>query len=163
MKRFRLRGLGRRGFARSRLKGPIAFAIMSLLAFTPAASASTTIYVSNDGGGSIAARIRELDSIRNQGQKVEIRAGYCNSACTLYLGLPDTCVSPNARFGFHGPQVATIGLRLLPSQFEKLSRVMAKHYPQQLRSWFMNSARHSTDLITIKGDQLIALGISQCV
>ncbi|MVO18575.1 hypothetical protein [Parasedimentitalea huanghaiensis] len=163
MKRYRLRGFGRRGLVRSRLGNLFAFAAMSLLAFTPAASASTTIRISNDGGGSIAARVSEIESIRSRGQKVEIRVGYCNSACTLYLGLPNTCVSPGARFGFHGPQIATKGLTMLPSQFEKWSQVMANHYPRPLRNWFMNSARHSTDLITIKGDQLIALGVSQCV
>lgn len=163
MKRFRLHGFGRRGLVRSRLGNLLSIAAMSLLVFAPAVTASTTIRISNDGGGSIAARVSEIESIRSRGQKVEIRVGYCNSACTLYLGLPDTCVSPNARFGFHGPQIATRGLTMLPSQFEKWSKVMADHYPRPLRSWFMNSARHSTDLITIKGDQLIALGVSQCV
>ena len=164
MKRDLLRGLGRWGIARSRLGSSIAVTAISLLAFCPAASASasTTIRISNDGGGSISARVSEIRNIRSLGQKVEIQAGYCNSACTLYLGLPNTCVSPNARFGFHGPQLATKGLTMLPSQFEKWSQIMADHYPQQLRHWFMNSARHSTDLITVKGDQLFALGISHC-
>ena len=149
------------GFARSGLKG-VAIAVMSIMAFVPMGVASITINVTNDNGGSLTARVGEIRRIRRLGQVVEIHEGYCNSACTLYLGLPKTCVSPTAQFGFHGPQIATHGLVMLPSQFEYWSQLMADHYPKPIRDWFMRVARHSTDLIMIKGDLLIALGVSQC-
>ncbi|WP_231725076.1 hypothetical protein [Thalassovita mediterranea] len=126
------------------------------------AHAQSVVRVSNDGGGSLPARLNELRQLRNSGQRVEIRRGYCNSACTLYLGLENTCVSPNARFGFHGPQIATRGLRMLPDDFEKWSRTMAEHYPSQLKGWFLQTARHSEKLITVRGAQLIQMGVPRC-
>lgn len=161
MTRDLLCGLGRRGIVRRRLGTLLSIAALILPLAMPV-SASTVIQVSNDGGGSISARVTQINAIRSQGHRIEIRKGYCNSACTLYLGLPNTCVSPTASFGFHGPQLATKGLVMLPSQFEKWSQVMANHYPGQLRRWFLDSARFSTDLITVKGEQLIALGITKC-
>jgi hypothetical protein len=126
------------------------------------ASAQSVIRISNDPGGSLPARMQELQRLRSNGQKIEIRRGYCNSACTLYLGLPDTCVSESARFGFHGPQLATRGLKMLPKDFERWSRTMADHYPSQLRGWFLQKGRYSKDVVTIKGAQLIQMGVPRC-
>lgn len=126
------------------------------------APASNGLRVSNDAGGDLADRIAYIEALRNEGRPVEIRTGYCHSACTLYLGLPGTCVSPDAVFGFHGPQMAAEGLAMLPSRFDHWSHIMAAHYPVQLRGWFMERARYSKDLILIRGSQLIAAGIPGC-
>jgi hypothetical protein len=51
---------------------------------------------------------------------------------------------------------------MLPHDFDRWSRQMATHYPSPLRQWFMSTARHSDDLITIGGAELIRMGIPQC-
>ena len=165
MKRDLLNGLARRriAFRRASFFLPVALIyVLIAVAITSPTYAQSVIRISNDGGGSLSERVSQIKSIRRSGQRVEIRQGYCNSACTLYLGLPTTCVSPNARFGFHGPQIATRGLGMLPAQFEEWSRTMAQHYPAGLRNWFMTSARHSTKLITLRGSQLIQMGVPRC-
>lgn len=60
------------------------------------------IQVEADPGGSIAARAAQIEQIRRSGAQVRI-VGRCNSACTMYLGLPrsQVCVAPGARLGFH--------------------------------------------------------------
>lgn len=165
MKRDLFQGLGRCGFVRKRLGSTVAIVAVSLLSVLPPAptSASTTIRISNDRGGSVTARIREIRNIQRLGQKVEIRTGFCNSACTMYLGMDNTCVSSKARFGFHGPRLRNKGKVMSPAKFDQWSQVMANHYPPILRHWFMTEARHSNSLVTLRGDQLIALGVTQCV
>ncbi|CUH66488.1 hypothetical protein TL5118_01781 [Thalassovita autumnalis] len=138
----------------------LSFFILSSV--TPVSAAPTVLHIHNDPGGSLPARLQDLQRLRQSGQRVEIRRGYCNSACTLYLGLPDTCISVHARFGFHGPQLATRGLKMLPTDFERWSQTMADHYPPALRRWFLSTARHSTTLITLSGEQLINMGVTRC-
>lgn len=166
MKRDLTQAPGRTGFALRRAGLLLSILILSAVSFAAAplapAHAQSVIRVSNDGGGSLTARMQELQRLRDSGQRVEIRRGYCNSACTLYLGLENTCVSPTARFGFHGPQLATRGLRMLPKDFEKWSRAMADHYPSPLKGWFLKTARHSDDLLTVRGAQLIQMGVPRC-
>ena len=140
-----------------------ALVVMSLVSAIGTASATTIIHVANDPGGNLEERIARLEAIRSQGQRVEIERGYCRSACTLYLGLPTTCISPEATFGFHGPSTATRGLYLPPREFEYWTNVMADYYPPQIRGWFMQTARYEMNgYLTVSGAELIHLGIPQC-
>lgn len=118
--------------------------------------------VRNDLGGSIPARLEMITQLRNAGHRIEIR-GNCASACTMYLGLPNTCVARNARLGFHGPSSQYYGISLSPREFDYWSKVMADHYPGALRNWFMTTARHTTmGIITITGAEAIRLGARAC-
>jgi hypothetical protein len=117
--------------------------------------------VDHDLGGPVAERITQIERLRSNGTRVEIR-GTCTSACTMFLGLPNACVRPSARLGFHGPTTA-IGLPLMPKDFEYWSRVMADHYPPKLRAWFMQTARHATMSVTkISGSHAIRMGARKC-
>lgn len=121
------------------------------------------LVVRDDAGGALVARLEEIARLRRAGVRVEIRGRYCLSACTLYLGLPHTCVSPETEFGFHGPRSAVYGVSLPPREFERWSRVMARHYPPVLRDWFLQRARHVTlGFVRLRGSALIGLGIARC-
>ena len=125
--------------------------------------AQSTVIVRNDPGGDLIARVNMLEELRRTGQRIEIRPGYCRSACTLYLGLPNTCTYRNVRFGFHGPTSNTRGIGLLPSEFDRWSRVMASYYPAQLQGWFMETGRNVPDgYIFITGAEMIRLGVPEC-
>lgn len=118
--------------------------------------------VRHDLGGSIRVRLAEIDALRARGERVRI-LGTCVSACTLYLGLPDTCVAPSARLGFHGPSAATRGLPLPRREFERVSAIMAGHYPARLRRWFWTEGRMRTDgYVTLSGAEVIRLGARAC-
>ena len=71
------------------------------LAIAPASATAVqlhpVLYVQNDPGGSLSDRVAEIERIRSTGTHVEITAGFCNSACTMYLGLPNTCVAPSVK------------------------------------------------------------------
>ncbi|RMD89196.1 MAG: hypothetical protein D6811_12690 [Alphaproteobacteria bacterium] len=133
-----------------------------LLAALPVQAAERLV-VTDDPGGELPGRVAEIARLRAARTAVEIRGRFCLSACTLYLGLPDVCVSPRTQFGFHGPSSPIYGIALPPRQFEHWSRVMAAHYPPPLRQWFLREGRRVTmGFLRLSGSELIAMGIAAC-
>jgi len=141
-------------------------AAIACLALTPSAtiaqeSSSSRMYeVRNDRGGTLRARLFEIQNLRQSGQPVRISGSVCQSTCTMFLGLPQTCISPQTEFGFHGP--SSFGIPLSPEVFEQASRIIADHYPDAIKQWYMTKARHSIwGLHRIPGSQIIDWGFSQ--
>lgn len=135
---------------------------MSVAAGQSRIARGDALIVVRDNGGLLVERMRHLSALRRSGQRVEIR-GQCVSACTLYLGLPRTCVSRDIVMGFHGPQSELYGIALPPDEFEYWSRVMADHYPAPLRRWFLAEGRHEImGVHRIRGRELIRLGVPEC-
>lgn len=124
------------------------------------AQSGNTLVIRVDRGGMLGKRSEEIRYLRSTGRRVELR-GTCLSACTMYLSLPDICVSPTATFGFHGP---TRNGRALPSQeFDYWSNVMANNYREPLRSWYLSEARFTTSgYIRVRGAELISMGYPSC-
>lgn len=117
--------------------------------------------VNNDRGGFITDRLVELRNLRASGRRVEIRGRICYSTCTMLLGLPNTCISPDTQFGFHGPSKS--GRRLAPDRFDHWSRVMAQYYPEQLSAWFMQTGRNKINGVhRIAGRDIIKMGVKAC-
>ena len=125
-------------------------------------TADTRTIDANDYGGSIAKYVAAVDRHNDNGDRVELTASVCESACTLYLGVSDVCVAPSALFGFHSPQIATRGLALLPSERVRLVNVMANHYPEPLRQWFLSGPAHQIKPMYLTGKELIAMGFPAC-
>ena len=126
-----------------------------------ATSSSAVMIIGNDDGGLVSRRALEISRILSQGTHVEIRGQSCNSSCTMYLGMPDTCVLPQTSFGFHVP--SHYGRQLSARDFEYGSQVIASHYPDPLRSWYLSEGRtRISDYFRISGSELIRLGVRQC-
>lgn len=128
----------------------------------PAVAAGQTPYVvGDDHGGFLRDRLFELRDLRASGRPVEIRGRICYSTCTMFLGLPNACISPDTTFGFHGPSES--GRRLPRDQFDHYSRIIAANYPQELNSWYMKTGRNRIrSLYKIKGSQIIQMGVRAC-
>lgn len=135
-----------------------------LLALAPilAPMPAMALVVTHDLGGSVRDRIAQVDMLT--ARKAEVRIlGTCLSACTLLLGVPDACVSPSARLGFHGPSTRTAGLPLPRADYDRISMQMAALYPQPLRGWFLTEARYITGTyVEITGRDAIAMGARRC-
>jgi len=146
----------------------VKFALLTLLLLAGISSAkaadgsmSETFVVGNDRGGFIRDRLIELRNLRASGRRVEIRGNICYSTCTMLLGLPKTCISPDTTFGFHGPTKS--GKRLAPDRFEYFSRVISQYYPAPLQSWYMSTGRNRLrGMHRIKGSEIIRMGIQEC-
>lgn len=122
---------------------------------------STPHVVRNDRGGLLRQRLFEIGRLRQSGTPVEIRGNICYSTCTLYLGLPNTCISPGTTFGFHGP--SSYGAALDPKTFNRASEIIASYYPPALKRWYLETGRYKIRTITrIKGARIIEMGIRAC-
>lgn len=133
-----------------------------ILALTPLTGmAQQVIVIGDDRGGRVAERARLVDQIREAHARVEIRGRVCYSACTMYLGAGDVCVSPATTFGFHGP--SRDGRALSRDDLDHWSAVMARYYVAPLRDWYMTTARHRHDRVErLSGADLIRLGYPAC-
>ncbi|WP_051357899.1 hypothetical protein [Leisingera caerulea] len=130
-----------------------------LFSFAAQAAAEPHV-VHSDRGGSLAARLEEISRIKAAGEPVEIRGRVCFSTCTMFLGVPGTCVSPKTIFGFHGPSRG--GRRLSRKNFDYFSRVMASYYPGRLADWFLKSGRFRIHgVYKIQGSELIRQGLAK--
>lgn len=119
------------------------------------------LVIHSDRGGLLKTRLQQIKTLKATGRQIRITGRICYSTCTMLIGLPQTCVSPDTIFGFHGP--SSHGRPLSPEKFDSASRMMAKDYPPALKSWFMNTARYEIkDVYKIRGSQLIAMGIQAC-
>ncbi len=165
-------GQCRRGLRGVVLAGVVMAGVVRAIVPTPLAAhaaqdarpgAGPGLVVGDDAGGALLERLRRVRRLRREGVSVEITGRFCLSACTLYLGLPRTCISPRTRFGFHGPSTRFAGVALPPEKFERWSREMAEFYPEPLRGWFLETARHRiVGFYSLSGDALIAMGIRRC-
>lgn len=139
------------------------FAVAVILAVSGAPAMSQTLaalVVQSDRGGLIGQRSQQISALRAVGQRVELR-GTCLSACTMYLGLQNVCVSASASFGFHGPKRDR--RPLTESEFNHFSKLMANNYREPLRSWFMSEGRYRTSgYFGVSGSELIRIGYQEC-
>ncbi|WP_235216174.1 hypothetical protein [Ruegeria halocynthiae] len=124
-------------------------------------AAQQSYVVGSDRGGFLHDRLIELENLRRNGVQVEIRGRVCYSTCTMFLGLPKTCVTPDTVFGFHGPSRS--GRRLAQRDFDYFSQVMADFYPEPLKTWFMQKGRNRVfGVHKIKGSEIIRMGVPAC-
>lgn len=129
----------------------------------PALAATTParLVIRNDRGGRVGKRAAEITRLRATGTLVEITGRVCLSSCTMFLGLPTTCIHPTTIFGFHGP--SHFGTPLSDYDFRYWSHVIAAHYPKALRQWYLRKGRYKRfDYYHISGQQLIRLGVQEC-
>jgi hypothetical protein len=103
-----------------------------------------SVSISNNSGGRIINYAMKAAEFRQSGTLVRFK-GRCDSACTLYLGLPaqQTCVSPGAYFRFHSPSARS-------QKSARMAQVyLMRKYPGWVRSWIAQSNGLSRTLITM--------------
>ncbi len=141
----------------------VACALAMPLAAPQTANATPAVkIIRSDGGGSLQAHIAQIAQLDANGTRIEIR-GQCASACTMYLGMQNTCVTPSAKLGFHGPQSQLYGIGLPAEEYQYWTHVMADHYPKQIRAWYLHTASQVTvGVYFISGADAIRMGAHAC-
>lgn len=143
------------------ISGAGALAATSQVAIVLRPEAARPLIVRNDRGGLVGARAEEIIRLRKSGRRVELRGRVCLSSCTMYLGVPNLCVSVGTTFGFHGPSY--YGQPLSARDFEYWSQLIAAHYPDALKRWYLAKGRHrKSGYYQVKGSALIAMGVPRC-
>jgi hypothetical protein len=107
-------------------------------------TAPQTVSVANNSGGSIISFAFDAAKYRSSGTQVHF-TGRCDSACTLFLGLPksQTCVSSGAYFRFHAPFGVSARAQQLAQNY------MMRKYPRWVQSWINSNRGLTRDLITM--------------
>ena len=103
-----------------------------------------SVSISNNSGGKIASFAVAVARYREAGTLVMFN-GRCDSACTLFLGLParQTCISHGAYFRFHSPSASSM-------RSEKIAQAyLMRKYPDWVRAWIASKNGLTHKLITM--------------
>lgn len=129
------------------------FWALALLLLSGAAEAKQyRVIISNDDGGDPTVY---LDRAKRRDLLLELR-GECNSACTMYLSNPRTCVHPDAILGFHAAYyVGSVS----PSERKNLQRwndYSVSLYPLKVQKWLLKNGGLSKKMLFLQGEELAA-------
>ena len=100
-------------------------------------AAAADYRITRDHGGLVDLYKLKYAEVRDRGERVIID-GFCNSACTLVLGivpLNRICVTSRASFGFHMAYyqpATTEGIKVV--SFEGTADIMS-YYPEKVKEW----------------------------
>jgi len=129
--------------------------------FSPAAKSNHVVTIGSDPGGVITDRIDDIIALLESGSGVRIAGAYCYSSCTMYLKIPNSCISHGTVFGFHAP--GNPHRPMSEHEFTQFSKLIGSYYNDDLRDWYMRVGRHKTSgLITMTGTEVAEFGYQIC-
>jgi hypothetical protein len=94
----------------------IVVGMTALCASLPALAATSAPYAK---GGRTIEFAQDVEKFRRSGEQFRI-TGHCQSACTMFLALPNVCIQPNARLLFHAGAQPIATQRMMNSYNAKL-------------------------------------------
>lgn len=109
------------------------------------------IVIMNNRGGNVVEAIRYRNKLAASGRPVEVR-GYCRSACTIYITLPNACLGPKATVGFHAPRIP--GTNIIPPIVDEL---MAQYYRGGILRMWNSQWKHSLNMHKISAREYVRL------
>jgi hypothetical protein len=89
---------------------------MAVCSGMPALAATSTPYAK---GGRTVEFAQDVEKYRRSGEQFRI-VGHCQSACTMFLALPNVCIVPSARLLFHAGAQPIATQRMMNSYNAKL-------------------------------------------
>lgn len=116
-----------------------------------ARSPNAPVVIANNKGGNVVRAIQYRQQLEMSGQPVEIR-GYCRSACTIYITLPNACLAPDAVVGFHAPRIPHT--QIIPPLVDEM---MARFYRNGILAKWNNEWKHSLSMHKITAREYVAL------
>lgn len=127
-----------------------------LLALTPETGAAQQrngrfIDVTDNSGGNVLEMVRTRERLARSGRYVRIR-GYCRSACTILITMPNACLSRHARIGFHAPRLP--GTRIIPPYVDE---IMGSFYRNGIRDRWFGGWNRSIDMNVITAQDYVRL------
>ncbi|WBU60106.1 hypothetical protein [Paracoccus albus] len=130
--------------------------VLMLLAAPFSASAEIVegrgyLVVNQHRGGNVVDMIRTRAKLQNSGRKVWIR-GYCRSACTMLVTMPNACLGPMATLGFHAPRIPNTSI--IPPY---VPEIMASYYRNGILKRWNEEWRYSIDMVKISAKDYVKL------
>lgn len=119
------------------------------------------VIVREHHGGYLMGTIADVEDINTLGLPVRITGRYCYSACTLFLGAKDVCVSSRTVFGFHQPY-RPLGREISAAELQAAIGKSAALYRPGLREWWEEEGSRSRELVKMTGQELARFGYRLC-
>ncbi len=104
----------------------------------------SSVSIRGNSGGMIGSFALQAAKYRGSGTLVKF-SGRCDSACTLFLGLPKSqmCISRGAYFRFHAPTHPSAHAASVAKKY------MMRKYPGWVKNWIGNRKGLTQRLITM--------------
>ncbi len=118
--------------------------------FVPA-SRNEVVVIRNNRGGNVLRAIKRRNELERWGGKVEVR-GYCGSACTLFITLPNACLGPGAVVGFHAPRIPNT--TYIPPGVDD---IMAMYYRNGILARWNSTWKRSLEIQKISAREYVRL------
>lgn len=135
-----------------RLIAPLAALIIALAPDSgEAQNRGRFIDVTNNRGGNVLEMVRYREQLARSGKTVRIR-GYCRSACTILITLPNACLGPGARVGFHAPRIPNT--RIIPPYVDQ---IMGQYYRGGIRDRWFSGWNRSHQMNVISAQEYVRL------
>ena len=109
------------------------------------------IDVWNNRGGNVLEMVKTRARLENSGKEVRIR-GYCRSACTILITLPNACLGPGATVGFHAPRIPNT--TIIPPLVDE---IMARFYRNGILDRWNSTWKHSLKIQKISAREYVRL------
>lgn len=103
----------------------------------PALAATSTPYAH---GGSVKKFAEDVARYRQSGEQFRI-TGRCQSACTMFLSLPNVCIEPGAKLLFHAGKHGFATTMMINSYNTPLRRYLREHHAMETSAFHAISGR----------------------
>lgn len=110
-----------------------------------------TIDIWNNSGGNVLQMVQRRNDLARSGKTVRIR-GYCRSACTMLITMPNACLGPQARIGFHAPRIPNT--TIIPPMVDQ---IMGSYYRNGIRDRWYSGWNRSIDMKVITAADYVRL------
>lgn len=117
----------------------------------PQSSGQEPVVILNNRGGNVLQAVQRRNQLARWGGPVEVR-GYCGSACTLFITLPNACLDPLGSVGFHAPRIP--GTTIIP---QGVDQIMGSFYRNGIRQRWDAEWKHSLDIKKISAAEYVRL------
>lgn len=114
-------------------------------------SGPAPIVIRDNKGGNVLRMIQQRNQLAASGRPVEIR-GYCGSACTMLITLPNACLGPMATVGFHAPRIPNT--TYIPPGVDD---IMARYYRNGILDRWNAEWKHSLKIQKITAAEYVRL------
>lgn len=112
---------------------------------------ANTIDIWDDSGGNVLQMLERRKQLQASGKEVRIR-GYCRSACTMLITMPNACLGPKARIGFHAPRIPNTAI--IPPMVDQ---IMGDTYRGGIRDRWFGGWNRSLDMTVITAADYVRL------
>ncbi|WP_295045528.1 hypothetical protein [uncultured Paracoccus sp.] len=109
------------------------------------------IDVNNHRGGNVIKTVQLRERLARSGKTVRIR-GYCRSACTILTTMPNACLFPDARIGFHAPRIPNT--QIIPPLVDE---IMGNFYRNGIRDRWFNGWNRSLKMTILTARDYVRL------